>query len=172
LPLAERLTRRQGVTMTHISVTPAADDQQPVIANLIQLYLYDMTESMPFPVGRDGRFEYDFLERFWRFPYLVHVGDEIAGFALVIDECPLTGRKPSWFMAEFFVLRAYRRRGVGREALAAILQAHPGHWHVGVPKANLPAQAFWSRSLAPYQPDTRDIAFDGDDWRLNAFRSG
>jgi predicted acetyltransferase len=157
--------------MTDITILPATDTHKPVVANLIQLYLYDMTESMPFPVGPDGRFEYDFLERFWRFPYLLHAGEEIAGFALVIDDCPLTGRAPCWFMAEFFVLKAYRRQGVGQGALAAILQAHPGDWHIGVPGANLPAQAFWGSSLAPQQPQVRDIVFEGDDWRLNAFSS-
>ena len=158
--------------MTNVAITPATDDQKPLIANLVQLYLYDMTESMPFPVGPDGRFAYDFFNRFWRFPYLIHADQEIAGFAFVIDECPLTGRTPCWFMAEFFVLRAYRRRSVGQGALAAMLQRHPGEWHIGVPQANRPAQQFWSRALAAYEPRVRDMAFDGDDWRLNAFRAG
>ena len=152
-----------------IRVIPATPDQKPLIANLIQLYLYDMTESMPFPVGADGRFEYDFLDRFWRFPYLIYSNDEIAGFALVIDECPLTGRQPCWFMAEFFVLKAYRRHGVGSAALAAITANHLGDWHIGVPLDNQPAQAFWGRALAPYAPESRQITFEDTEWRLNAF---
>ena len=158
--------------MTNVAITPATDDKKPLIANLIQLYLYDMTESMPYPVGPDGRFAYDFFNRFWRFPYLIHVDQEIAGFAFVIDECPLTGRTPCWFMAEFFVLRAYRRRGVGQGALAAMLQRHPGEWHIGVPQANRPARQFWSKALTAYEPRVSDMAFDGDDWRLNEFRAG
>ena len=158
--------------MTSVAISPATDDKKPLIANLVQLYLYDMTESMPYPVGPDGRFAYDFFNRFWRFPYLIHVDQEIAGFAFVIDECPLTGRKPCWFMAEFFVLRAYRRRGVGQGALAAMLQRHPGEWHIGVPQANRPARQFWSKALTAYEPRVSDMAFDGDDWRLNEFRAG
>lgn len=117
---------------------------QPIIRlvsaldRLMQLYLYDMTDSMPFPVGSDGRFEYGFLDRFWRFPYLIYAGEEIAGFALVIDECPLTGRKPCWFMAEFFVLKAHRRKGTGHAALRAALALHPGdctlRCHVRTPR--------------------------------------
>jgi predicted acetyltransferase len=150
-------------------IVSATEDQKPVIANLIQLYLYDMTESMPFPVGPDGRFEYDFLERFWRFPYLTYADNEIAGFALVIDECPLTGRNPCWFMAEFFVLKAYRRGGVGQAALRAALALHPGDWHIAVPHANAPAGAFWNKALTDRSPAQRDIRFDGDDWLLNEF---
>ncbi len=153
--------------MSTTTLRPAAAADKSVIANLIQLYLHDMTEFMPFPVGEDGRFEYGFLDRFWRHPYFIMDGDEIAGFALVIDECPLTGRAPCHFMAEFFVLRAYRGRGVGQGALDLALAAHPGNWHIAVPHANKAAQAFWSRALASRAPAARDIHFDGDDWRLH-----
>ncbi|MBU1336525.1 MAG: GNAT family N-acetyltransferase [Alphaproteobacteria bacterium] len=157
------------MTQPEIRLVAAGPGQKPVIANLIQLYLYDMTETMPFPVGADGRFGYGFLERFWRFPYLIHAGDEIAGFALVIEECPLTGTKPCWFMAEFFILKAYRRRGAGQAAVAAAMREHPGDWHIAVPQANAPAGAFWDNSLAPYAPRSRDVTFEGDEWRLHAF---
>jgi predicted acetyltransferase len=155
--------------MSDISLRPATPEDKPVISNLIQLYLHDMTEFMPFPVGADGRFEYDFLDRFWCHPYFIMHGDEIAGFALVVDECPLTGRAPCWFMAEFFVLRAYRGQGVGRKALSLALAAHHGQWHIAVPHANLAAQAFWGRALAGRAAMARDIHFDGDDWRLHDF---
>ena len=155
--------------MSAIRLVPARPDQKPVVANLIQLYLHDMTEFMAFPVGDDGRFAYDFLDRFWRFPYLILSGEEIAGFALVIDECPLTGRKPCWFMAEFFVLKAYRRRGAGTAAATAALARHPGQWHIAVPHANKAAQMFWPKTLVEQDLQSRDIHYDGDDWRLSAF---
>lgn len=153
----------------NVSLLPAADGDKPVIANLIQLYLYDMTEFMPFPVGADGRFEYGFLDRFWSHPYFIMQGKEIAGMALVVDECPLTGRAPCWFMAEFFVLKANRKQGVGKAALDLALAAHPGPWHIAVPHANGAAQAFWGRALADRSVPPRDIHFDGDDWSLYAF---
>ena len=57
-----------------ITIVPVTTDQKPLVANLIQLYLYDMTESMPFPVGADGRFEYDFLDRFtFRLPRILRL---------------------------------------------------------------------------------------------------
>jgi predicted acetyltransferase len=152
-------------------LVPARPDQRPLIANLIQLYLYDMTESMAFPIGPDGRFEYGFLDRFWRFPYLIYADGEIAGFALVIDECPLTGRMGCFFMAEFFVLKAYRGRDVGRTAFKASLGKHPGPWHIATPEANRPAKAFWSKCLTPLDPRTSSIVFEGDNWLLNAFEA-
>ncbi len=155
-----------------VSIRRAKGEDKAAIANLIQLYLHDLTEYMPFPVGSDGRFEYGFLERFWRHPYFIMCGQEIAGFALVIDECPLTGQRPCWFMAEFFVLRAYRGRGIGKAAFDLALEAHPGAWHVAVPHANTAAQQFWPRTLGGQRFTSRDITFDGDDWTLMAFHSG
>lgn len=157
--------------MPAIRLVPAHLDQKPVVANLIQFYLHDMTEFMPFPVGADGRYAYDFLDRFWRFPYLIMSNDEIAGFALVIDECPLTGRAPCWFMAEFFVLKAYRGRGLARSAVQEALAAHPGQWHIAVPHANRSARAFWSKTLTPQAPTSDDVHFDGDNWLLHQFEA-
>jgi hypothetical protein len=38
-----------------------------------------------------------------------------------------------------------------------------------VPHANRAAQNFWLKALRPQNPITRDIHFDGDDWRLHEF---
>jgi len=155
--------------MPSVSLIAATMAHKPTIANLIQLYLHDMTEFMPFPVGPDGRFEYGFLDRFWQHPYLFEVNGEIAGFALVVDKCPLTQRSPCHFMAEFFVLKAYRERGVGRAGLANILANHPGVWHIGVPTLNTAALAFWGRALSPLGAESSILKFEGDEWQLNSF---
>jgi predicted acetyltransferase len=165
------LVRRRDHMIADIDFTlvRATDAQKPVFANLIQLYLHDMTEGGPFPIGPDGRYEYDFLDRFWQHPYLIYCGDELAGFALVIEQCPVTGLDPCWFMAEFFVLRTYRRRGLGKAAASAILQLHPGRWHVAVIEYNLRAAAFWAQTLAGYDPTSIKPHFDGEDWLVREF---
>ena len=155
--------------MDGLTVTPARDDDKATFSNLIQLYLYDMTESMPFPVGSDGRFNYDFFDRFWQFPYLIRSDLEIAGFAFVIDRCPLTDRRPCFFMAEFFVLKAYRRRGIGKAFMNELINRHQGDWHVAVPVQNYSALAFWQKALGGFGPEVEELVFDGDLWRLHQF---
>jgi predicted acetyltransferase len=156
--------------MSGLEVIAATDADRATVANLIQLYLYDMTDEGAWPIGEDGRYGYDFLERFWRYPYLLRVDGELAGFALVIDECPLTGDKPCWFMAEFFVMRGYRRRGVGRQAVGELLSRHPGRWHIGVMRSHERAETFWSGTLgAQAELSSRVLMFDGDGWRLRSF---
>lgn len=153
-------------------VVPARPGQRQVIANLIQLYLYDMTGDLPFPVGADGLFAYDYLDRFWQHPYLIQAGGELAGFALVIAECPVTGASPCWFMAEFFVLKAYRGRGLGRDAADSIISRHPGTWHIGVIERNAGAARFWERVVRDREAVATRHDFDGEDWVVRAFRSG
>jgi predicted acetyltransferase len=153
--------------MSGVELVAAAEADRPVVARLIQLYLHDMTEYLPFAVGEDGLYEYDYLERFWQHPYLLRVDGELAGFALVIDRCPVTGETPCWFVAEFFLMRAYRGRGAGRAAAEAVFGRHAGRWHVGVINRNGPAAAFWSAVL-PHAP-SRAVHFDGEDWTVREF---
>ncbi len=112
--------------MGDVLVRLAGPQDRPVIENLIQLYLYDMADVFAFPVGPDGRFAYDFLDRFWQRPYLISWRGELAGFVLVIDGSPITGAQDRQFVAEFFLLRTYRGKGVGRAAFRDVLAANPG----------------------------------------------
>ncbi len=155
--------------MSDVSVHAAMPGHRPVIEKLIQLYLYDMTGDLPFPIGEDGLFEYDYLDRFWRHPYLIRSGGELAGFALVIDKCPVTDQRPCFFMAEFFVLKAYRRRGVGRQAVEAIISSHRGRWHIGVIEKNTGAAEFWASQHRCREASKYHRHFDGEDWLIYDF---
>lgn len=157
--------------MTAVSAKPATAADRPVIERLLELYLYDMADIYGFPIGRDGLYSYDRLDAFWQHPYLITSGDDLAGFALVIDHCPITGRSPCWFMAEFFVMRPYRRSGLGRKAAGELIAAHPGPWHIGVIEQNLAAMDFWGRTLAAHSPAVSPLQHDGEAWRLHAFQS-
>lgn len=155
--------------MSDVSVHVAGPEHRATVANLIQLYLYDMTADLPFPVGEDGRFEYDYLDRFWRHPYLIRSNGELAGFALVIEECPVTALRPCFFMAEFFVLKAYRGHGVGRRAADAIVSRHAGRWHIGVIERNAGASRFWAAQHYCQNASQGRHRFDGEDWLIYDF---
>lgn len=77
-------------------------------------------------------------------PFLLTAGARIAGFALVRDAMEEPAPPPH-SVAEFFVLRRYRRRGIGTEAAGQIIRSLPGRWVVRQAPANLPARAFWRR---------------------------
>ena len=98
-------------------LAPATEQDRPVISNLLQLMLHDLSPFCGEWIGRDGRYAYAWLDSYWvdpdRHPYVIRLEDQLVGFALVMAYSPVSGRAPCWFMAEFFILKAQRRRGHG-----------------------------------------------------------
>lgn len=139
-----------------IEVVPATAAQQPILANLLELYIYDFSGFHDVAIGPDGRFGYQELPLYWteagRHPFLIRVDGELAGFVLVMSEPQQSGPAydPAWDMDEFFVLRAYRRMGVGTAAAHAVWTRFPGPWTVRVLEANAGAFGFWEQAIAQF----------------------
>ena len=137
-----------------IEVLPATTEQEPVLANLLELYAHDFSEFSPLKIGVDGRFGYDPLPLYWkeanRFPLLVRANGNLAGFVFVQQGSQLSGADQVWDMAEFFVLWAYRRHGVGLRASHEVWRTFKGSWEVRVVESNLVARAFWQRALGEF----------------------
>jgi predicted acetyltransferase len=77
--------------------------------------------------------------------------DQPVGFALVRVRYPLAiGAAVDYSMAEFFVARAWRRHGVGQEAVRLIFDRFAGRWHIMEYLRNPGAVSFWRRVVAGY----------------------
>jgi predicted acetyltransferase len=104
--------------------------------------------------------------------YLARIGTSIAGFALIGSSANWLGDIDAHDVHEFFVIRKFRRRGVGNEMATLLWNEHPGEWLVRVFEANAPAVLFWRAaisgySLGAYQEERRVI--DGRSWRFFRF---
>jgi predicted acetyltransferase len=166
-------TGRGRGEVASVTVVEAPAAQRPVLVRLLQLYKYDFSEFAPIgspygEVDEEGGFAYPGLESYWResgrIPLLIRADDRLAGFVLVNQwsalELPLDHA-----VAEFFVLRKYRRARVGMRVALNTFRRYPGRWEVGVASYNPPAQAFWrgvAGALAPIKVD--EIAGDGKRW--------
>jgi predicted acetyltransferase len=74
-----------------------------------------------------------------------------AGFAMVTPGGTIAGNKRSDHrMAEFFVIRSQRRRGVGRSAVRLILDRFDGSWEIIEYLRNPSAVSFWRKVIALY----------------------
>ena len=117
----------------------------------MELYLYDFTEFDPADVDEDGLYGYYHLPHYWsepgRQPFLIQVDGHWAGFVLV-SQHSLLGQPGVHTIAEFFVMRKYRRMGVGETAARLAFARFPGNWEVAEIAANLPAQAFWRQVIS------------------------
>lgn len=133
----------------------ATPSDAPLLANLLELYVHDMSEIFPIELGPDGRFGYDRLPLYWSEPekrhaFLIRCGAAVAGFAFATLGSPATDDPADLDVAEFFVLRAHRRSGVGREAAMALWDELPGRWVVRVSQANRAGIPFWSEVVRAY----------------------
>ena len=134
-----------------VQVVPALASQQAILRHLIDLYAYDFSALLGLDVGEDGRFPFRELAPFWtddwRHAFFVRVAGKLAGFALVEDRSRLDGTTGVHDMAEFFILRKYRRQGVGAQAARRLFQRFPGRWQVRQRAQNPDATAFWRRVI-------------------------
>jgi len=160
-----------------VEVIPAAPDQQPVLANLLELYAHDFSEFLDIELGADGRFGYPNLPLYWsepgRHPFLARVDGQLAGFVLVKKGSEISHDETVWDMAEFFVVRRYRKRGFGTDIAHQVWRRFPGRWEVRVVETNA-AHRFWEVTISrfvgqPIQPVR--LEKNGKWWRVFSFES-
>ena len=133
-----------------VSLDVALSSDAGLLANLLELYVHDLSEVFPLiELRADGRFGYDPLPLYWseperRFPFLIRCGERFAGFVLV-TRGSLASDDPDVFdVAEIFVLRRFRLSGVGRLAAFLVWDRLPGRWIVRVSEGNRGAIPFWA----------------------------
>lgn len=161
-----------------IEVITAAPQQEPILANLFELYAHDFSEFHDIELSENGRFGYKNLSLYWsepsRFPLLIKVDGRLAGFVLVKQGSEISGDAKTWDIAEFFVLPGYRRRGVGTVTAHQVWRQFPGAWEVRVMESNGAARSFWERAIAAFTggsvPSVR-VEKDGVPWCVFSFDS-
>ncbi|ONI74928.1 GNAT family N-acetyltransferase [Actinosynnema sp. ALI-1.44] len=132
-----------------VDLVLTGENDKPVLANLLQLYLHDFAEIRFAALTPHGTYTYNYLDPYFtesatREAYLIMADGELVGFAMARCDVDNDG---SWNVAEFFVVRARRRNGIAREAATLLFARHPGTWTLNYDHVNKPAVAFW-RSMA------------------------
>lgn len=167
-----------------ISVKAADRSERRLIENLIQFYVYELVWIEPpcsIHVKSDDQDRYPpfaDLDRYWRIegfrPMLIRVDERLAGFAL-INTHSRRGEKVKFNMADLFIAREYRGRGVATEAVRLVMEQYPGRWEIAVAEHNVAARMFWSRTLVVTANVNRVVRHEGDGerWRgpIWSFRS-
>jgi predicted acetyltransferase len=148
--------------------------QRPILENLLQLYMHDFSELIALDIGEDGRYIYRDLPRYWseafRWPFLARYDGKLVGFALI----KTANDGDRYDMAEFFVMRSYRHRGLGTELAEKVWRHFPGPWQIRVMEKNVAACRFWMSSIARFTNGAADfttLEIDGTTWRYFAFDS-
>jgi predicted acetyltransferase len=161
-----------------VELVAATADQEPILANLLELYAHDFSEISDLRLDPDGRFGYAPLPLYWResnrHPFLVKVDDTLAGFVLVKKGSEVSGDENVWDVAEFFIARGYRRRGIGMKIAHAVWARFPGRWEVRVMESNTEAKEFWQSAITSFTGEVSSSAWvekGGKCWHLFSFES-
>lgn len=159
--------------MDRVTLERGELSQREMLANLVQLYIHDFSEFLSgqrkLGVQEDGRFaDLLQLDDYWSKPdrsvWFIRSGGQLAGFTLLNTRSHCK-RPVDFNMGEFFVMRTFRRDGVGARAAIDLIQLHPGQWEIAVSARNPPALAFWPRVVAATgAQDVDRFEGDGVDW--------
>lgn len=160
----------------NVTVTEATYRDRELLDNLLQLYLYDSSEFDGRAPDASGRFEYRYFDHYFdegfrakeaRTAFLVRVGGVPAGFFLKNRHSHRNDPEVEHSIAEFFIMRQFRRKGLGTAVAHHVFDLFPGVWEVAVLRSNLPGLAFWRLTIGAFtggrfaEHDSRPPAWDG-----------
>ena len=152
-----------------ITLVQAGPEDRPTLDRLLQLNEYDYSEWAGVDVDSSGLFPSEDTSAMWRpgyHVYFIKVDGNLAGFALLTQGAAYVGEGETNKFDVFFVMRKYRRQGVGEHVACMLFDRFPGRWEIDQLRDNLPAQAFWRRVIGRYTDgDFREIVLDDDRWR-------
>ena len=135
----------------NIEIVLVKEEEKSVLSHLMELYQYDFSDFEGTDVNQYGLYGYTYFDHYWtetkRFPYFFKVDGKLAGFVLVCDYCYVRKDEDALFMAEFFVMKKYRLKGIGKTAAMTVFKNHPGKWELTVHPKNPTSQLFWQRVI-------------------------
>jgi [ribosomal protein S5]-alanine N-acetyltransferase len=139
-----------------ITLVPATIDLHPILQNMGRFYVYDMSEFFStdpdWSIPEDGLYECIDLKKYWlsdnTWPYLIRIGSELAGFAIIDKK----GSEPQvdFNMAQFFILRKFKGKGVGKFVAYHCFNHFKGKWEIMVMPENKGAYDFWKKIITQY----------------------
>lgn len=173
------MTTQSEEKMPRTELVMASREHESILANLLELYCHDFSEFNAMEIGEDGRFAYPHLASYLNEPdrevFVARVDGKLAGFVFVKRGSEISGDAAAWDLAEFFVLRGHRRRGLGTRIAHDVWRMHPGHWDVRVMESNRAGLKFWHRAVAAFAGEAVSpsrIVQGAQWWQVFRFDSG
>lgn len=151
-----------------IDVSPIPVEDKPVLRQMFELYRYDFSAFDGRDLSDHGWYDYGYLDNYWteanRYPFMIRVDGKLAGFVLISQW------EDTFSISEFFVLRKYRRQGIGETVAREVISQFPGRWKLSVNTANTAGVAFWRTTIARITGDeSTEHPADRPGWIIHQF---
>ncbi|MCX7121661.1 MAG: GNAT family N-acetyltransferase [Gammaproteobacteria bacterium] len=136
-----------------IKLILATMDDYPIIQNMASYYAYDISEYMEWAQQKDGTHSIgiDFI-KYWKtentFPFIIKYEDELVGFVIVDQN--VSDVKNDFNIAQFFILRKFLRKGIGKNVAFQCFDKFIGKWEAFVMPGNEGAYRFWRKIIGNY----------------------
>lgn len=132
-----------------LHIEKASADRKEVLKNLMSLYLHDLSEF----VGNidlnsnNGLYEFDVFEWFFEkeglTPFFIQLDRDPIGFILLQSGPYSNQEHADYVLNSFFILKKYRRKGLGKQACNQFFEIYPGRYAIAQASTNIPAIKFW-----------------------------
>ena len=144
----------------NIKLVRIESKDKSILQNLFQLYMHDITASLPMDVNEHGLFEYNYIDCYFteenRYAYLIYIDNKIGGFALIDDEFMVLDKKrnaPCYDFSEMFILNSYKKKGYGDKIVKQIFDMYKGNWEIRPVPRSEGAKRFWLKVVKSYTGD-------------------
>lgn len=154
--VAQYFIDKPSIDPDKIQLIAAPLENYPVIQNLARFYAYDMSEywggNPGWEVPENGLYECIDFKKYWddphAFPLIIRYDGELAGFAIINK----MGSEPKidFVMAQFFIMRKFKRQGIGRQVAYQCFDRFPGVWEVMIFPGNEGSYRFWRTVIKHY----------------------
>ena len=135
-----------------IDIKLAEYDEKYLLKKMLELYMYDLSSIEDLDLNKFGEYGYRYLDFYWieseRFPFILRVNQKLAGFTLINKFAYSEGI--DYAVAEFFILKKYRNKGLGRKLAFEIFQQFFGRWEIVTSTKNIRAKKFWHEIIKQY----------------------
>ena len=149
-----------------VEMLPTELAQASLIRNLYQFYAYESSDWEQEDVDLDGRYYIhdEHLLRYWQDPdwsaNLLLVNGYVAGF-LLVERSELPGID-ALELADLFILKRYRRKGIGKALVTQVLMGGNENWLVRFYQQDDAASAFWDAVMHDLPRPARAIELDDE----------
>ncbi|MBI5567732.1 MAG: GNAT family N-acetyltransferase [Chloroflexi bacterium] len=153
-----------------IELVHATAQHRRLVRQLYELYCHDFSPMTSSEIGDDGYWTGDDFLTPWPGDqlqiFLMRVDDQWAGFAWIARGSYLNPViENHYLMDEFFIMRKYRRQGLGEQVAVRLFNKFEGVWEVGEIQENVEAQVFWRLVIGRYTDHHfQEINADTERW--------